>query len=187
MTCEEKFESAFKELLVNEGFLANDPDDAGGKTLFGVASKYHPETYALIHTLWFDGKKELAMDKLKRFYKIEFWNNNFCFLKDTSLAFKLFDLSVNIGVKKLIRIYQNRLNLIGKNLIRAKVIDYYEELITDGIFGQRTLITTDMLNSHCDVYRSFIERIEWYYKTRLTYWKFGKGWMSRLNKRYYLV
>jgi len=158
------FIKAYEFMRENEGGFSNDPDDNGGQTAFGVSSVYHP----LVFTQLFFADKTERENILKRFYKEKYWNDLYDNLHDPVLAVKLFDLGVNIGKKKVIQILQNCYNVEGGY-----------DLKTDGIFG---IITLSCCNRQ-DIYMKFIHAVGYYYYTRSTFWKFGKGWINRLRRR----
>jgi lysozyme family protein len=170
-----KFDKAFEHLIINEGGYSNDPMDKGGKTIYGIASSYHPEDFNLVYNLYKDGKKELALDSAKRFYKKKFWDDKYENINDSSLAFKLFDLGVNMGVKKAVKFLQETINKLLQK----------EQLTADGIFGEQSLYYANRIEKEL-LYRAYIDTAGMYYKRLWNYFKFGKGWMNRLNKRVYL-
>jgi len=170
-----KFDKAFEHLIINEGGYSNDPMDKGGKTIYGITSKNYPATYKIVFDLYKDGLKELALDTAKRFYQKEFWNDMYENINDSSLAFKLFDLGVNMGVKKAVKFLQQTINKLLQK----------EQLTADGIFGEQSLYYANRIEREL-LYRSYIDTAGMYYKRLWNYFKFGKGWMTRLNKRVYL-
>ena len=151
------FHKFFLEVLKNEGEYTDDPRDRGGETLYGVSRVYHPDEFDLIYRLWKDGKKNLALDTAEKFYRKEFYNDLYDQLPE-KLAFKLFDLSINLGKGKAVGLLQKA--------VGAK---------QDGIFGPKTLEACN------NVYREFIAEAEAYYKS-LDNPVYEKGWLNRLHR-----
>jgi len=172
---EDDFDNTFQELIINEGGYANDPYDSGGKTIYGITSRDYPSTYNVVKTLFDDGKTFLALDTTKRFYYIHFWDDLYKEIPDNSLAFKLFDLSVNRGRKTAVKLLQDTL-----------FFDFGKTIARDGIFGQITLGAIKSIANQELLYRKYIERNEVSYRTLSKFWRFGKSWLNRLLKRVYV-
>lgn len=117
----------------NEGILSNDPDDKGGLTKYGIASKYHPEVDVA----------NLTMDQAKEIYYNEYWSHGLDFLDNPEVALQIFDFSVNVGVYKSIRIAQHT----------ARVHE-------DGLLGNGTIQAIN--NSPCFLERFKTARIKYY-------------------------
>ena len=168
------FENAFSQLMENEGGFSNDKHDLGEKTIFGITIRDYPQVFCTIYQLYKEGNKALALKAAENFYRKEFWNPLYEEIPDSSLAFKIFDLSVNRGKRTAIKILQ-------------KVL-YYEfgkTIAIDGIFGQITLGAIKGLPSEI-LYNAYIKRNEESYKKLSTAWRFLKGWLNRLKKRIYI-
>ena len=78
--------------------------DAGGATRFGVAAKYHPEVFPEMLTCSRERALELAAEVLKRYW---------CFddVKEQDIAWKLFDMAVNLGLGTAIKLCQRALGI----------------------------------------------------------------------------
>jgi len=169
-----KFEIAFRYLIDNEGGFSDDPDDSGGKTIFGIASKYHPKIYKEVYKMYKEKGRERALGLAKRFYYKEFWNPDYDLIKDSSLAFRLFDFGVNASKERAVKIFQKSINFFKQNKIKV-----------DGIFGAITLINCNSIVQE-RLYLLYTIKIYLYYMTRSTAWKYLRVWTLRLVKRYYL-
>jgi len=169
------FDNAFNQLILNEGGYSNDPVDPGGKTIYGVTSRDYPKEFDDIYYLFTHGQKQLALMRTKSFYKRTFWNPLYEDIPDSSLAFKIFDLSVNRGVKTAVKLLQQTL-----------FFDFGQNLTIDGVFGRGTLEALKSIVNTELFYQKYIERNESSYKKLSTFWKFGKGWLNRLRKRVYV-
>jgi lysozyme family protein len=105
----------------NEGFYVNDPADAGGETLYGVARKKNPNWagWAIVDS--YKGKKdfpnvlktnarlrELADALYKQQYWDTIWGDR---INNQDVANNLYDFAVNAGVSTSIKISQRQFNL----------------------------------------------------------------------------
>lgn len=168
------FENAFAALMQNEGGFSNDPMDTGGKTIYGITERDYPQTFKIVYTLFKQGKQQIAYNIAKRFYYKMYWNPLYEEIPDSSLAFKIFDLSVNKGKEKTIKLLQ-----------RILKYDFGKTIAVDGQFGQITLGAVKSVDNHL-LYQKFIEYNESDYRNMKTFWKFGKGWLRRLFRRIYV-
>lgn len=107
------FQQAFKLTLRNEGGYANDPNDPGGETKYGISKRSYPKI----------GIKSLTRQQAARIYQRDFWNPiGGDQIQDQLLANKLFDLSVNMGVSRAVRLLQKACGLCGLPVAENGVI-----------------------------------------------------------------
>ena len=152
-----KFEEAFIFTLNNEGGYSDDPNDKGGETKFGISKKSHPDKDI----------KNLTKTEAEIIYRTEYWNVLYQYLPK-ELGIKLFDIGVNIGVKRAIRVLQNALN------------NYFDkELKIDGEFGKLTLSACLSVDKE-SLYSCYLFEISWYYNSLQS--NYFKGWLNRLYK-----
>jgi len=78
--------------------------DAGGATRFGVAAKYHPEVFPEMLTCSRERALELAAHVLKSYW-------SFDGVQDQDIAWKLFDMAVNMGLVTSIKLCQRALGV----------------------------------------------------------------------------
>ena len=172
-----KFGYAFDELMKWEGVDSDDPDDPGLATIYGVASKYWKQAYDEIYGLFKRNQHKDALAAAKRFYRVNFWNEFYSDLLYTPLAYKLFDLGVNMGVKRIIKKLQRVINKEYGwnwwNLIPKKIK-------VDGSYGRNTHNALTKFNQEV-IYNLLVVRAEKFYRTRKHFWKFGRGWLRRLK------
>jgi lysozyme family protein len=156
------FEKAFNAVLENEGGYVNDPDDKGGETKYGISKNTFPKLNI----------KGLTIQKAKDIYYNQYWLANRCNrIEDYDLAFKLFDLSVNLGAPRAAKLLQKALACMSK----------YVEI--DGLIGPETLGAIKRSNPKqllvflqamaANHYLSFVE-------AEPSQKKFLKGWMDRV-------
>lgn len=125
-----------------EGTYDNDPDDAGGETVFGIARAFHPSWpgWALV-----DAAKALpgfpvcltrspeVLAARAAFYRAEYWDRFSCDEWDQALAGEIFEQAVNLGVGRVAEHLQRVFNAINH---QGK---YGPDLVVDGSFGRKTL------------------------------------------------
>ena len=160
-----RFERALKYMLKNEGGLSDDPDDLGGATEHGgITSRFHPVTFWKVRRAKTPEERDTIIHD---FYLKKYWNKLYNLISSERLAIRLFDLGVNLGVKRAVRLLQTTIN---------ENSDYH--LTVDGIFGKNTLNAVNKTN----VYQAYKDKVKEYYESRSTFWKFGRGWLRRLNR-----
>jgi lysozyme family protein len=89
----ESFDKAFDQLCIFEGYSSNLKGDPGGRTLWGIAEKYHPHEVALMLNMTPDDAKAYA----KAFYEREYWDALGCDDLPAPLDAICFDTAVNPG------------------------------------------------------------------------------------------
>ena len=136
-----KFDDIIEVVLEHEGGYVNDPDDPGGETNFGIAKRSHPDVD--IVNLTKDGAKEI--------YKKHYWNRNKVENLSEELRHIYFDMCVNQGKSRAVKIMQRAANAKGAELkidggmgpmtiaamdgveldrVRAYRVKYYADLVT---------------------------------------------------------
>ncbi len=85
------YDQAFEDLIKNEGGYVNHPADPGGETKYGICKRYNPDIDI----------KNVTLEFAKQFYYEKFWLPMYEKINDRRIAFKLFDISVNIGKNRL--------------------------------------------------------------------------------------
>ena len=136
-----EFDDIIEIVLEHEGGYVNDPDDPGGETNFGVAKRSHPDVD--IANLTRDGAKEI--------YKEVYWDKNKVESLPVHLRHIFFDMCVNQGRGRAVKILQQSANAKGADLkvdggmgpmtisamegveldrVRAYRVKYYADLVT---------------------------------------------------------
>lgn len=138
------FKKILERVLKAEGYYSNDPADAGGETVRGIARRFNPDWkgWSLVDA-WqgdppkTDGPEWKAIDELVvDFYRIRYWNPiRGDELHDRSVASEIFDAAVNLGVARASAMLQEALNLLNRN---GKS---WPEILEDGQIGPKTLAT----------------------------------------------
>jgi lysozyme family protein len=132
------FEDALKHTLVFEGGYANVPGDAGGETFRGITRRSHPDWpgWVLVEEakrgaggkasvidakLRGDQRMEIMVEDL---YRRTYWDP-LGGLPD-KVRMKVFDIAVNAGMSRAVKLLQRALNGLGRGLAE------------DGKLGQAT-------------------------------------------------
>jgi lysozyme family protein len=136
-----KFEDIIEVVLEHEGGYVNDPKDPGGETNFGIARRSHPDVD--IANLTKEGAKEI--------YKEHYWVKNKVESLSEELRHIYFDMCVNQGRGRAVKILQQTANAKGAGLkvdggmgpmtiramdgveldrVRAYRVKYYADLVT---------------------------------------------------------
>ena len=136
-----KFDEIIEVVLHHEGGYVNDPDDPGGETNFGIAKRSHPDVDI----------KNLTKDGAKEIYKEHYWDANKVESLPENLRHIAFDMYVNQGKSRGVKILQQAANAKGADLkvdgglgpktigalngvelerVRAYRIKYYADLVT---------------------------------------------------------
>lgn len=140
-TYSEEFDRAFAELIGLEGGYANDPDDPGGETIFGISRRAHPDWEG-----WGDvdacKKMELPIgewpleDRIMPFakdtYHGKYWlrvHGNYIPKDCYDFALECFESSVNAGPKQFTKWLQRAANcFVGEGF----------DIQVDGAYGSKT-------------------------------------------------
>ena len=116
-----EFDEIIEVVLHHEGGYVNDPDDPGGETNFGIAKRSHPDVD--IANLTKDGAKEI--------YKEHYWDRNKVEDLPEDLRHIYFDMCVNQGRGRAVKIMQRAANAKGA------------DLVVDGGMGPKTIAAMD--------------------------------------------
>ena len=135
------FDDIIKVVLKHEGGYVNDPVDPGGETNFGIAKRSHPDVDI----------KNLTEEGAKEIYYQDYWMKNRVPQLPDDLKHIYFDMCVNQGRGRAVKILQRAANAKGADLkvdgglgpktigalkdveldrVRAYRIKYYADLVT---------------------------------------------------------
>jgi lysozyme family protein len=169
-------------IFENEGVYDNNPLDPGGETFFGIARNYHPEWrgWEIVDDL----KKEIDLENdfnvkdlecfpelynlILEFYYKNFWEAAKIDKLPEKVQKIVFDATVNMGVKRTIKILQKALGVI-----------------VDGRFGAITLNAVESIDPELLYTKFKLERINYYtdlVERKPKYKKFLLGWIKRTLK-----
>lgn len=120
------FQTAFQSLIGNEGGYSLDPHDRGNwtggainvgqckGTKYGISAAAYPNLDIA----------SLTLDTVAPIYQHDYWGAAGCDMVPDAVKFDLFDIAVNSGVKRAIKVLQAACGLTGSDV--------------DGVFGQAT-------------------------------------------------
>lgn len=91
------FDQVMRFTFEEEGGFADTKGDRGGKTQFGISSKFFPETYAKVRSLVKSGKEDEAKALAATFYKKEFYDKVVTPDMSAKEALVVFDAAVHHG------------------------------------------------------------------------------------------
>mgnify|MGYP001580414909 CR=1 FL=1 len=162
------FDLAIRVVLAHEGGLADNPNDPGGVTNFGISAKAYPSLGA-------DRIRALTQEEAVAIYKRDWWDGRgYDQIRDQAVATKIFDMSVNMGFTTTVRLVQRALNY----LLRKP-----KEVTADGVMGPETLGAINGLDPellvltlrayHCLRYVELVEGPDLRLET------FAKTWLRR--------
>jgi lysozyme family protein len=99
-------------------------EDAGGRTRFGIAERFHPD----LPEEFFTGPPEDALAEAEKIEEREYWDTlRLGEVENQNVANKLFDMSVNMGVRQAAVYAQRAVN------------SQSQQLTEDGNIGPKTL------------------------------------------------
>ena len=101
-----EFKDIIEVVLHHEGGYVNDPKDPGGETNFGIAKRSHPDVDI----------KNLTKDGAKEIYKEVYWDGNKVESLPEELRHIYFDMCVNQGKSRGVKILQRAANAKGAGL-----------------------------------------------------------------------
>lgn len=152
------FDEAIGFVLENEGGYADNPDDPGGETRYGISKRAYPDIDI----------KNLTVAQAEQIYERDYWNPLWASIDTQDIATKLLDLVVNLGEAPGVKIVQRSAGTVP-----------------DGIFGQHTLEAINSTNPG-KLLREIRARQAVYYAetviARPASASFLLGWMRRAVK-----
>lgn len=143
-----EFKLALPTVFLHEGRFANDRNDPGGATNFGISLRFLLTVGDLNKDGWPDGDlnrdgvinvediREMTEEKAAYLYQVCFWiPQNYEKIADQDMATKVFDLAVNMGSRAANKCIQRAV----RAAIGLKVVD-------DGDMGLKSITAINMAN-----------------------------------------
>jgi uncharacterized protein (TIGR02594 family) len=165
---QDEFRLALAHVLRMEGGYSNDPHDPGGPTNRGITlavfAKWRGETLdATSRQRLLAELKRISDDEVAAIYEARYWRPACCASLPPGLDLMHFDAAVNHGVGGAARMLQQAL-----------------EVTVDGVIGPNTRAAARRrpLRVTLDAYGA-IRRAR--YRTLKTFWRFGRGWLRRVD------
>lgn len=158
----QQFKEIIQFTLDFEGGYANNTNDPGGETNFGISKKAFPRLDI----------KHLTKEEAQKIYFLNYFHPlNIEQISNKNLRFKVFDMGVLCGTQTSIKNLQNCLNLItGRNLL------------VDGILGSKTNLAIQSVTNQEGLVWTFSKGYEDYLMNLATQKKlaqFKEGWLRR--------
>ena len=163
------FDRALAHVLEMEGGWTDDPYDPGGPTNYGITLAVYARergveiTSANLAQLKAE-LRSIPQDTVRRIYIERYWRPASCPQMPAALAFFHFDAAVNQGVTGAARLLQEAASAF-----------------VDGEVGPETLgkaavqpITTTLPR--------YAEARRRHYRSLSTFWRFGRGWLARVDR-----
>jgi len=171
----------FNQLMTFEGNYSNHPNDSGGETIYGITIKHDEHAFKLVKRFYDKSKLFHAIEIARIVYDADYYQQASCYrLEDADIIdiiiHQVFDMAVNMGVKRSIKILQKAINTHNN--------DGDVDIAVDGIFGNETLTHLQQINNNIFSNTLVDERIKYYENLVTAKPKnsvFLKGWKSRAN------
>jgi lysozyme family protein len=122
----ENKDKGLDELFKLEGYKSDLPGDSGGSTIWGITSRWFPETVEKINALIANGQSDMAFAMAKDFYIQNFWVPTGCNALSYPLDCMAFCQAANMGVvtiKNLIAVNNTPETFIQACRDKYKVIE----------------------------------------------------------------
>jgi lysozyme family protein len=135
------FKAAFAFVLLHEDASRSGKvtEDAGGRTRFGIAEKFHPD----LPEEFFTGLADEALATAEQIEEREYWERmRLGEVEDQDAANKLFDMAVNMGVRQAAVYAQRAVNY----LLSVAPAPGVSRLAEDGEIGEKTLAAINGLD-----------------------------------------
>ena len=121
-----------EDILQREGGYVNHKNDPGGETKYGIAKRSHPK----------EDIKNLKKSRAVEIYEEAYWVPSKASSLPDSLMGTYFDMVVNMGQRRAVKILQKACNSKGC------------KLVVDGLIGKNTIAASKKIdNSRLKVYR----------------------------------
>jgi lysozyme family protein len=173
------FNQAVQKTLIHEGGYTNNPHDAGGETYRGISRVNHRDWAGWTIIDGYKGHPNFprVLDSDQRLQQLVikeyvdgYWKNLYSQINDQSVAEKLFDMGVLMGVKVAVKLLQ----LTISNEI---------SIVSDGTFGDQTLIDVNQEDAGLlQRYRTMlIQHFINIVNNNPNDSEFLQGWINRVN------
>ena len=166
---EAQFNRALAHVLEMEGGWTDDPYDPGGPTNFGVTLATYArdrgvELTAANMAALREELRSIPAATVRRIYRERYWLQASCSQLTAPLAFFHFDAAVNQGVTGAARLLQEA---VGAEI--------------DGEIGPETLGNA-ATRPIAETLAHYAEARRRHYRSLAIFWRFGKGWLPRVDR-----
>ena len=162
------FDRSLKHVLAMEGGFGDDPYDPGGPTNRGITLKDFAAWRgvsgdALSHDRLVDDLKRIPDDTVAAIYATRYWRPASCSKLPPPIALMHFDAAVNHGIGAANAMLQEAAGATR-----------------DGVIGPQTLAAVIGV-THSTLLDRYGELRRTRYRSLSTFWRFGKGWLARVE------
>jgi hypothetical protein len=91
---QENFDKIMEFVFIHEGYKSDDPDDAGGKTVWGITERDYPEEFP---ALWNMNKNDAQL-RAKVLFRRDYWDKVGGDILPTKTDAVVMDTAVNMGI-----------------------------------------------------------------------------------------
>ena len=161
------FHKALDFTLRWEGYKSDDKLDSGGRTIFGIASKFYPEE---VNAMW-DLPIEQAKLIAEKIYYTHYWLAGSCDDMPDKTSIVHFDACVNCGLHQAAKWLQEVIGVIDDGVIGSKTITAMNNYVA----GYGDDILANLLLKERELFYHFLV------KRNPTQEKFLKGWLNRVH------
>jgi lysozyme family protein len=160
---------AVAETLSHEGGYSNHSADPGGATMLGITkATWAKWTGRKTKDVPDSEMRRLTIEDALPIYHAWYWRSVGGDDLPGGVDFVVFDIAVNSGPRRALKMLQKATNKLGRVYIRV-----------DGIVGPKTISAANGVNVF-DLINELGNTRLWFYFDLSTFKTFGKGWMKRL-------
>jgi len=174
-----------------EGGYSCDPIDIGGETYKGISRKYNPDwkgweiidEYKNQPNFPNNINSSILVMHERSLYKEKYWDRfKGDHIQDQEIANELYDISVNMGLKRAVEFLQKAINVLNRNQ------KDYPNISEDGIMGSDTLNVLNNNPKNFGHIFNILNILQGYHyiknmKDNETQERFARGWLSRVEIR----
>lgn len=161
---ENNFDKSLLLVLKHEGNFVNDPRDPGGCTNLGVTQRVWEEWIG--HPVNETIMRGLTPERVGPLYKRKYWDLAFCNDLPIGLDFMVFDASVNMGVGRAVKLFEECLGMVQTGTLGKNVLNLLQAV------------------DHKDVAKRYTGEKKVFYESLKTFPTFGHGWLKRCDEVY---
>lgn len=156
---------ALSLVLKHEGGFVNHPKDPGGATNKGITIGTFRKFYG--DTMTIEGLKNITDVQVGVVYKAGYWDKAHCDSLPNGVDIVVFDMAVNAGPSRSIKLLQKSLNVGADGVIGPETLKALSEVSTEGPDAIKELIL------------EFTRQRNNFYRSLRVFDTFGKGWLRR--------
>lgn len=157
----QKFNKGFDFIINNEGGYVNDKNDNGGATKYGISQRSYPHVNI----------KNLTIEDAKKIYYCDYWlKGKIEQIPDEKVAIKVFDFSVNLGIRASVIVLQRALRSVGMKVQEDGLMG--PQTISATVSSEAPILLTALKSEAAGYYRIIVAK-------NPSQQKFLNGWLNR--------